>query len=231
MKKYAIILALACLALVPANAQEADKYTYKNSDDNTRIHLQDVAAKGGHGRWDFYVTPRVGAIASDITGLNGKIKVGFVGGANVEVFILPTFAVDFELDFAKVGTNSVSHTNKYGNTASYDYRFLYLNTNYLARWYPTYKSHLSLYAGIEVSRLLKAKAATGGTISDIKSQLRSGDVSVPVGVSYEFGNWQADLRYSFGFTRVARSDKAREIIGKGHLHSLMLTMGYRIHIW
>jgi len=30
---------------------------------------------------------------------------------------------------------------------------------------------------------------------------------------------------------VARSDKAREIIGKGHLHSLMLTMGYRIHLW
>ena len=82
-----------------------------------------------------------------------------------------------------------------------------------------------------MSRLLKAKAATGDITSDIKSQLRSGDVSVPVGVSYEFGNWQADLRYSFGFTRVARSDKAREIIGKGHLHSLMLTMGYRIHIW
>ena len=231
MKKYAIILALACLALVSANAQEADKYTYKSSDDNTQTHIQDAATKGGHGRWDIYVTPRVGAIASDITGLNGKIKIGFVGGANVEVFILPTFAVDFELDFAKVGTNSVSHTDQYGNTASYDYSLLYFKTNYLARWYPTYKSHLSLYAGIEINRLLQAKAATGDITSDIKDELRKGDVSVPVGVSYEFGNWQADLRYSFGFTRVARSDKAREIIGKGHLHSLMLTMGYRIHIW
>lgn len=231
MRKYLIIAIIALVSTGQASAQSLGK-RIKNGFKNTIDLLdQNVTATGTHGRWDFYITPKVGVAASNLTGMGGNIKLGFIGGFYTEVFILPNLAVDVEMTYSRQGTNSVTHVNNHGVGSVYNYRLDYINTDYFCRWYPYEKTPLSVYSGIQVSRLVKAKYVMNGEANSIRSNLRSGDVSIPVGVSYECGQWQADLRYNFGITRVPRNDLAKSIMGKAHCHTLALTLGYKIQVW
>ena len=58
------------------------------------------------------------------------------------------------------------------------------------------------------------------TSEGMKSQMRNLDVSVPVGLSYEWRNIVVDARYHFGLTRIVDGQDV-------HRRYLSLTMGYR----
>ena len=58
------------------------------------------------------------------------------------------------------------------------------------------------------------------TSEGMKSQMRNLDVSVPVGLSYEWRNIVVDARYHFGLTRIVDGQDV-------HRRYLSLTLGYR----
>ena len=141
-----------------------------------------------------------------------------------------------------------SHT-----TGTYDVNLDYLNTTYLIRWYPKRHLPLSVYTGVHVYRIIHSSMHLRGertqTVSDlvdgtsttdtyavdakekINDDLHRGDVAIPLGVSYEVGQWQFDARYNFSFRHLAKSNRMKQILGNGTNSLVMLSAAYRIHFF
>ena len=58
--------------------------------------------------------------------------------------------------------------------------------------------------------------------NDVKSLMKTFDLSIPIGISYEYMNLQLDLRYNHGLTSLG------DFFDKGHNRSIVLTLGYGI---
>ena len=81
---------------------------------------------------------------------------------------------------------------------------------------------LSFEAGVQPGFLLSAKSKENGTVNDVKSMMKTFDLSIPIGISYEYMNLQLDLRYNHGLTSLG------DFFDKGHNRSIVLTLGYGI---
>ena len=89
---------------------------------------------------------------------------------------------------------------------------------------------LAIKAGIQPGFLLSAKykgsELVGNNWVDFDESSTEGlkklDLSIPVGLSYEFSDFVIDARYNFGVTKIAKegSDGKNSVI--------MLTVGYKI---
>lgn len=81
---------------------------------------------------------------------------------------------------------------------------------------------LGLQPGFKVSSKYNNKETVAGhtvkTSGDIDA--KSVDFSIPVGVSYEYANFQLDARYNWGLTKIAKgSDDKNSVI--------QITLGYK----
>ena len=75
------------------------------------------------------------------------------------------------------------------------------------------------YLAEEVAKMPRM-AVDEDTSEGMKSQMRNLDVSVPVGLSYEWRNIVVDARYHFGLSRIAKDQDV-------HRRYVLLTLGYR----
>ena len=100
----------------------------------------------------------------------------------------------------------------------------YINVPILANVYVTkgLAVKLGLQPGFKVSSKYDNKETVAGhtvkTSGDIDA--KSVDFSIPVGVSYEYANFQLDARYNWGLTKIAKgSDDKNSVI--------QITLGYK----
>lgn len=203
---------------------------------------QDTKPTGIHTEWDGFVTPKVGIVASKMPGMSGQPKIGITFGAALEVFVLKNLAVDVDLNYSRQGaTNSHFVERVYYpdlleyayEGGSYTYNLDYINTDYLVRWYPIADQPLSFYSGIHLSRLIGAhsKMKDSESSSSIRSELHSGDVAIPVGATYEFGQWTVDGRFYYSPWHIAKSYRAKQILGNATNAAISVTIGYKIQMW
>jgi hypothetical protein len=82
----------------------------------------------------------------------------------------------------------------------------YLNIPIVANFY--FAKGWAIKAGVQPGFLLSAKAKVDGIgaqdsfNNDIKDQCKTFDLSIPLGISYEFEKAVFDLRYNLGVTKV-----------------------------
>ena len=81
---------------------------------------------------------------------------------------------------------------------------------------------LSFEVGVQPGFLLSAKNKMNDEEGDMKSLMKTFDLSIPIGISYEYMNLQLDLRYNHGLTSLG------DFFDKGHNRSIVLTLGYGI---
>ena len=81
---------------------------------------------------------------------------------------------------------------------------------------------LSFEVGVQPGFLLSAKNKMNDEEGDMKSLMKTFDLSIPIGISYEYANIQLDLRYNHGLTSLG------DFFDKGHNRSIVLTLGYGI---
>lgn len=89
----------------------------------------------------------------------------------------------------------------------------------------------ALKAGVQPGFLLSCKSKWSdnefGKWVDYEETSKDGlnkfDLSIPMGISYEFSNFIIDARYNLGLTKVG---KATDISSKNSV--IMLTLGYKI---
>lgn len=227
-KKLTATLLLALTAALTAQAQQKQSLGKRISEAAKEAIdgiKQDTKPQAVHNQWDMYIIPHVGAALSNLT-FSGDVHPGVRAGVDFEGIMLPRLSVSIGVDYINQGAANVPYGGQ-----KYDYSLGMIDTNLLAHWYPLRTKPMSLFAGVRASRVVSAKASAGGSHTDIKDELHSQDLSFPVGITYEWGQWQADLRYDFSFRRMANSAKAKAVLGDYRNDAVMLTVGYKIQLF
>ncbi len=152
------------------------------------------------------------------------MKFGLVAGAEGIYQVSDMFALSGGLLYSMQGFKTDTSLDLKMNTE-------YLNIPILANIYVA--QGLALKAGVQFGLLTKAKAkGKYGNIEediDIKDQMKSLDLSIPVGVSYEINNsFTIDARYNFGLSKIAKDDDHHyDYTAKAYNSVFMLTLGYK----
>ncbi|MBR6962707.1 MAG: PorT family protein [Prevotella sp.] len=184
-----------------------------------------VSAQSAPG--SFSLKPMVGATLSSVRGSDAdgvKMKFGLVAGTEGIYQVSDMFALSGGLLYSMQGFKTDTSLDLKVNTE-------YLNVPILANVYVA--RGLALKAGVQLGFLTKAKAkGKYGNIEediDIKDSMKSLDLSIPVGVSYEINNsFTIDARYNFGLSKIAKDDDHHyDYTAKTYNSVFMLTLGYK----
>lgn len=192
------------------------------------------------------VKPYVGINLSSLTKFpeaqEGKLKVGLVGGADVELRAMKWLGVSLGANYSVQGNryNKAFYTSMpehlydpkedlilhpsdpsikfLGSQSSYQISLEYVNIPLSAHFYLF--EHFTLHAGVQMGFLTRAEQTyfDGKTnkneTRDITSKLECVDISIPIGASYEYRNFVIDARYSWGLSDVAQKSMAEKNDGK-----------------
>lgn len=230
--KRTFTLAIVLMSfLAAADAQTLAEKIKSGFRNTIRLIDQDASPTGVHMPWDLYAAPKLGLAVSNLTTMDGKVAFGVTGGAYIEVFILPELAIDMELTYSHQGANDVPRTSETTGYREHDFKLDYINSTYLCRWYPIRERPLSIYSGLHMARLVNAKRKVSGKTYNIYDDLRHGDVAIPVGVSYEWKQWQADVRYNQYFRHIASSQDAKGFLDNTCNTMIDITVAYKILLW
>jgi hypothetical protein len=183
----------------------------------------------------FTVYPRFGVNISKFSGqkiyydasdnyVKEKYKFGLSAGAELWYQFHYSLALSAGLIESNQGTKTedinLESTNNAKETYSYSVNTQVLNIPLLLHVFVA--PGLSFEAGVQPGFLLSAKSKENGEKNDVKSLMKTFDLSIPIGISYEYMNLQLDLRYNHGLTSLG------DFFDKGHNRSIVLTLGYGI---
>ena len=171
--------------------------------------LSSVGAFAQYSAGDVTVQPKVGLNVASVTTDGADYKAGFVGGAELEYHVSPLIGISGGLLYSnqgfKVSEDHVSATWSPG----------YLNIPVLANFYVA--EGLALKAGVQPGFMV-AK-------DDANDAVKTFDLSIPVGISYEYMNFCLDARYNIGCTKVWDVDNV-----DGNNSVFQITLGYKFKL-
>lgn len=163
----------------------------------------------------FTIQPKVGLNLANVTNGDGDIRVGAVAGAEFEYQVSDIFSLSagalYSMQGCKNTIEGVDVTTKLD----------YVNVPILANVYVVkgLAVKLGLQPGFNVTHKLSVeKGGTSGS-TDIPG-VKSVDLSIPVGLSYEYSNFVFDARYNFGVTKVADDADSKNSV-------FQFTLGYK----
>ena len=248
MKKIILIAAILLGALTNGQAQVINKNAAKRIGEAVKEGYQDVKGAivqdtkptGEHTIWDIYAAPKVGLNLSNLSGIDGKMKVGVVAGTYFEVFIANNIAIDAELLYSHQGSSgiyrNIDTTDDYGNPVvqsygPYNFNLHYFNMNYLVRWYPWTDLPWSFTTGVHAGYVISAHAKEkNGKNINLKDHIYKGNVAIPIGISYEWKQWQIEARYSLSLRKLTKDAEAKDLLKNARNSMLEVTLGYRIQV-
>ena len=166
---------------------------------------------------DFTIQPKVGLnIASwrgDSYQQDSYARLSF--GVEGQYAVTDKFGISAGLMYSQQGNNSMVYNLQPANGNMYRYKFKmdYLNIPILANYY--------LFKGLAV----KAGIQPGFKIHDniSSSMTHSFDLSIPVGLSYEYKNVCLDARYNYGLTNFQKGYDQKNSV-------FQFTLGYKFKL-
>ena len=176
-KKFLVMVVVAMMATVGANAQ--------------------------HREGEYSIQPRVGVTFSTLTNTDdAKMKLNLAYGVEFEHYITEQFGVAGGLLFTNQGTKFNND-----NTLNNYYCAVPLTANYYVL------PGLALKAGLQPAFRVKTNMKANGQTYDIDKvmeylfedtdvKMNKFDLSIPVGLSYEYNGITLDARYNFGVTKL-----------------------------
>ena len=171
------------------------------------IMLASVGAYAQHAVGSINLQPKIGVNIANVTETKDTDpRVGLAAGLEAEYQVSDIF--------------SLSAGAKYTATTKLDY----INVPILANVYVTkgLAVKLGVQPGFKVNAKYDTKATALGLAVKTSSEpdVKSVDFSIPVGISYEYANFQLDARYNWGLTKIAKgSDDKNSVI--------QITLGYK----
>lgn len=207
MKKVFLALFLVAYAAVTCWGQSTFKHKFERQP------------------WDTYVGVKGGVIYSNLTALRGQAKITGMGGIYTEAFLTKSFAIQTELTFSHHGSHNAISLASPEAGATFDYRLNYINTDFIFKQY--FADRLGLYTGIHAAYAVTMKRNG----QNIKKELHGGDLSIPAGACLVWHNVSLDARYQYPLRKLAKTDKAKAIMGNARTPSVILTIGYRFKVF
>ena len=167
----------------------------------------------------FTLKPMVGMTLANITNIDGKIKVGLAAGVEAEYGITETFGVSGGVLYSMEGSKNKDNSDLKTNLD-------YINVPILANAY-LFKG-FAVKVGVQPGFLVRAKEkySNGGITvdGDIKDACNKVQLSIPIGLSYEYADFVFDARYNWGLTNTFKNDNSDK---KSHNSVFMFTLGYK----
>ena len=187
------------------------------------IMLASVGAYAQHAGGAITLQPKGGINTANVTDAKDTDpRVGLAAGLEAEYQVTDLLSLSAGAIYSQQGYKKdwSDRSTDYSTTGKLDY----INVPILANVYVTkgLAVKLGLQPGFKVSSKYDRKVTVAGhtikTSGDIDA--KSVDFSIPVGVSYEYANFQLDARYNWGLTKIAKgSDDKNSVI--------QITLGYK----
>lgn len=210
MKKILVMVVATIFATVSANAQNIrhDKGTFTVQP----MIGMSVGSMGGKMEYLFDITKQ------DRVEVKDELRGGFIGGVEVEYYILDWLSASAGVNYAQQGWRMKEKVS--GN--KWDMDLDYLNIPILANFYVA--KGFALKAGVQPGFLLNAKQDG----KDVKKGLESSNFSIAYGLSYEFKNGiTLDWRAAIGLTTL---NKVSDENNKFRSNCATLTVGYKFSL-
>jgi hypothetical protein len=191
-----------------------------------------LSAQAQHEEGDVTIQPKVGITISNITD-GDKSKVNLAYGVEFERFFTDQFSASLGIMFTNQGCKWNIYSLDGADNVSDDMKLdIYYGTlPIMANYYVL--PGLALKAGIQPAFRVKARIEFNGEKMDFDNaidaifdgndnKMRTFDLSIPVGLSYEFKRVTFDARYNFGVTKLI-SNTDESIYNK----VFIMTLGYK----
>lgn len=185
------------------------------------LMFSSVATFAQHAVGSFNLQPKVGVSIANLTDNNSSdARVGLVAGVEGEYQASNIFSVSAGVLYSMQGAKYDAFGAK--STEKLDY----INVPIMANVYVVkgLAVKLGVQPGFKVNDKLDLRMPVlGGALVDLKA--KSVDFSIPVGISYEYNNFQVDARYNWGLTKVFDVDKLDQ---KNSV--FQITLGYKFDL-
>lgn len=183
------------------------------------IMMASVSVFAQHAPGSLTVQPRIGFSAADFNNTNDtKARVGMVVGPEFEYTVGNRFSLAFGLNYSQQGAEM--------DKVDVKYKMDYLTVPVVANFYVL--KGLALKAGLQPGFNLSAKMEANPAKADFEDAVKKFDLSIPVGLSYEFYNFVIDARYNIGVTKIFDEDKIN--LDSKNL-AFQLTLGYKFTLF
>lgn len=191
-----------------------------------------LSAQAQYEEGDITIQPKVGMTISNITD-GDKSKINLTYGVEFERFFTDQFSASLGVMFTNQGCKYDIYSADGAGNVSDDLKLdIYYGTlPIMANYYVL--PGLALKAGIQPAFRVKARIEQNGNKIDLDNaidamydgndnKLNTFDLSIPVGLSYEYAHITVDARYNFGVTKlISNSDES--IYNK----VFIMTLGYK----
>ena len=144
-------------------------------------------------------------------GFDNKSRVGLVAGVEGEYYATEWLGIALGLNYAQQGWKME------GNGLEKTFKYDYLNVPLTGNFYVA--KGLALKTGVQFGFLMSAKVGD----SDVKDGCEKLNLSIPIGVSYEYGNVVLDLRYNLGLSKTNKEGNDNKL----RSDLLQITLGYK----
>lgn len=178
------------------------------------LMLSSVSTFAQHAVGSFNLQPKVGVSIANLTEVKGSDpRVGVVAGVEGEYQASDIFSVSAGVLYSMQGAKLTDDVTN---------RLDYINVPIMANVYVVkgLAVKLGVQPGFNVSNKLKANNFYA-IDNPIKAQ--SVDVSIPVGLSYEYNNFQLDARYNWGVSKAFKLSDAKNSV-------FQITLGYKFDL-
>lgn len=166
--------------------------------------LSSVAMFAQHEVGTLTIQPKVGLNIANVTKVDGKARVDFVGGAELEYQVDDIISLSGGVLYSRQGSKSKNTDAKWAPS--------YLNVPILANVYPV--EGLAVKLGVQPGFMID---------KDKADEAKKFDLSIPVGLSYEYSNFVIDGRYNFGVTKLFKDGNSKNSV-------FQITVGYKFEL-
>ena len=182
------------------------------------LMFSSVATFAQHAVGSFNLQPKVGVSIANLTEFKGTDpRIGVVAGVEGEYQASDILSVSAGVLYSMQGAKG-----NIGNSNDATNRLDYINVPIMANVYVVkgLAVKLGVQPGFNVSNKIK-KNNLNAVDNSIKAQ--SVDVSIPVGLSYEYSNFQLDARYNWGVSKALKWSDAKNSV-------FQITLGYKFDL-
>lgn len=190
------------------------------------LMLSSIATFAQHAVGSFNLQPKVGVNIANVTEFKGTDpRIGIVAGLEGEYQATDIFSVSAGVLYSMQGAKkSLPHIREDQPFATVTQKLDCINIPITANVYVVkgLAVKLGVQPGFKISDKFSGDVENIGNLVSY-SNAKSFDLSIPVGVSYEYNNFQLDARYNWGVLKAYKFDMAKNSV-------FQITVGYKFDL-
>ena len=165
----------------------------------------------------FTIQPKVGLNLANLTDADGDIRAGVAAGVEFEYQVSDIFSHSagalYSMQGCKASEDNVDAT----------YKLDYINVPVLANVYvaPGFAVKLGLQPAFCINNKIKGKSGSTSVQTDGIFDENTFELSMPIGLSYEFSNFVIEGRYNFGLTKAFKDVDSKNSV-------FQFSVGYKL---